>query len=99
MHMRIHKTRQHDFPTQVPLLRTGQRQLRIKTIRHSDCKEVGHDHFDQFVSDFLLKLGEENLVSITPINVANATSGLGQPPAANIIVGTVVTSSNSMIRD
>jgi DNA-directed RNA polymerase subunit RPC12/RpoP len=43
-------------------------RLRIKTIRHSDCREVGHDHFDQTVSEFLNKIGETAIVSITTVN-------------------------------
>jgi len=42
-------------------------KLRVKTIRHSDCVEVGRDHFDEFVTRFLDKVGESHLVSITPI--------------------------------
>ena len=42
--------------------------LRVKTIRHSDCKEAGHNKFDEVVSDFLNKVGDQALVSITPIN-------------------------------
>jgi len=42
-------------------------KLRVKTIRHSDCVEVGKDHFDEVVSRFLEKIGETHLVNITPI--------------------------------
>src|SRR5687768_16403851 len=42
-------------------------KLRVKTIRHSDCVEVGKDHFDEAVTRFLEKVGEPHLVSITPI--------------------------------
>lgn len=49
--------------------------LRIKTIRHSDCREVGHDHFDQTVSDYLSKLGEANIVSITTVNYSYVEIG------------------------
>jgi len=42
-------------------------KLRVKTIRHSDCVEVGKDHFDEVVTRFLEKVGETHLVSITPI--------------------------------
>ena len=42
--------------------------MRVKTIRHSDCKEVGKDTFDEVVSDFLNKIGDQALVSFTPIN-------------------------------
>jgi len=48
--------------------REGRAGLRVRTIRHSDCKEVGKDLFDSKVSDILNELGETNIVSITPIN-------------------------------
>ena len=42
--------------------------LRIKTIRHTDCREVGHDAFDERVTEILNKIGEANIVSINTIN-------------------------------
>ena len=42
-------------------------QLRIKTFKRTDCVEVGKDHFDEVVSKFLEKIGESNVVSISPI--------------------------------
>jgi DNA-directed RNA polymerase subunit RPC12/RpoP len=42
-------------------------KLRVKTIRHSDCIEVGRDHFDEVITKFLEKIGEPHLVSLTPI--------------------------------
>jgi len=44
------------------------RLLRTKTIRRQDCVEVGHDHFDETVSRFLQKVGEENVVQYIPVN-------------------------------
>jgi DNA-directed RNA polymerase subunit RPC12/RpoP len=43
------------------------RHLRVKSIRHIDCVEVGHDKFDEIVGKFLEKVGQENLVSVTPL--------------------------------
>ncbi|MFM2081710.1 MAG: hypothetical protein RL380_401 [Verrucomicrobiota bacterium] len=43
------------------------KQIRVKTIRHTDCIEVGHDKFDETVSLFLNKVGQKNIVSITPL--------------------------------
>lgn len=48
--------------------KASDRKLRIKCIRHIDCVEVGHDRFDEVVTDFLGKIGEVNIVSIHPIN-------------------------------
>jgi ribosomal protein S27E len=44
------------------------KKIRVKTIRHTDCIEVGHDRFDEVVSQFLVKIGESNIVAIHPIN-------------------------------
>ena len=66
----------HDEPTEslitkplVPLEVAAKEaiKLRVKTIRHSDCVEVGKDHFDEVVTRFLEKIGETHLVSITTI--------------------------------
>ena len=66
----------HDEPTEslitkplVPLEVAAKEaiKLRVKTIRHSDCVEVGKDHFDEVVTRFLEKVGETHLVSMTPI--------------------------------
>jgi len=46
----------------------GPRGLKVKTIRHSDCKEVGHDNFDAMVAAVLNQIGDENIVSINPVN-------------------------------
>jgi hypothetical protein len=43
------------------------KKLRVKTLRHSDHVEVGKDVFDDQVSIFLQRIGEPNVVSITPI--------------------------------
>jgi DNA-directed RNA polymerase subunit RPC12/RpoP len=50
-------------------------QTRIKTIRHSDCVEVGRDRFDEIVSQFVGKVGEANLVSINPITYSHQELG------------------------
>jgi DNA-directed RNA polymerase subunit RPC12/RpoP len=43
-------------------------KIRVKTIRHSDCVEVGHDKFDDIVTSFLNKIGDTNIVSINTVN-------------------------------
>lgn len=54
-------------PLEVAAKETDKR-IRVKTIRHTDCIEVGHDRFDEVVSAFLIKIGEDHLISINPIN-------------------------------
>lgn len=41
---------------------------RVHTIRHATCFELGHDRFDEKVTDFLSEIGENNLIAIHPIN-------------------------------
>ena len=43
------------------------KQLKVKTLRHSDHIEVGKDLFDDHVTQFLQKVGEANIVNINPI--------------------------------
>lgn len=42
------------------------RQMRVKSFRHSDHVEVGKDHFDEHVCQWLGKVGEANIISISP---------------------------------
>jgi len=51
------------------------KQIRVKTIRHTDCIEVGHDKFDEFVTGFLQKIGETNVISITPLTYTHVDIG------------------------
>ena len=46
-------------------------KLRVKSIRRSDCIEVGKDHFDEVVTRFLEKIGEANLVKIETFNYSH----------------------------
>ena len=41
--------------------------IRVKTIRHTDCVEVGKDRYDDIVGEFLRNVGQENIISISPI--------------------------------
>jgi hypothetical protein len=41
--------------------------LRIRTIKHGDCIEVGKDKFDEVVTAFLEKVGDAHVVSLTPL--------------------------------
>jgi DNA-directed RNA polymerase subunit RPC12/RpoP len=51
------------------------KHVRTKTIRHTDCIEVGHDKFDEIVSKFLEKVGEENIISINTLNYTHLDIG------------------------
>jgi len=51
------------------------KKVRIKTIKHTDCIEVGHDKFDEILSGFLAKIGEPNLISLTPLTYTHLDIG------------------------
>ena len=51
------------------------KKIRVKTIRHTDCIEVGHDKFDEVLSNFLGKVGESNVISITPLSYTHLDIG------------------------
>ena len=55
--------------------RETDKKIRVKTIKHTDCVEVGHDRFDEIVSAFLVKVGEVNIISINPINYSHLDIG------------------------
>ncbi|KAF0180410.1 MAG: Uncharacterized protein FD161_840 [Limisphaerales bacterium] len=42
-------------------------KIRVKTIKRGSCVEVGHDLFDEKVTEFLNKIGQENIINISPI--------------------------------
>jgi hypothetical protein len=56
----------------------GDKTMRIKTFKRTDCVEVGKDHFDEQVSAFLEKVGQTNIVSINPINYSYQELGSRQ---------------------
>ena len=41
--------------------------MRVRIIRHTDCVEVGHDKYEEMVGAFLNKVGEENIISLSPL--------------------------------
>jgi hypothetical protein len=45
-----------------------EKRIRVKTIRHTDCIEVGHDRFDEIVTNFLGKVGQENIISLSTLS-------------------------------
>jgi uncharacterized Zn finger protein (UPF0148 family) len=54
-------------PTLEASAKETDKKLKVRTIRRSDCVEVGKDHFDEAVGLFLDKVGEANVKSITPL--------------------------------
>ena len=51
------------------------KKMKVKTIKHTDCIEVGHDKFDEMLSNFLIKVGEPNIISITPLTYTHIDIG------------------------
>jgi hypothetical protein len=60
------QSRRLDIPT-----KDGKTKVRIRTIKRTECLEVGHDKFDEHVSEFLGKLDAENIISVTPITYSH----------------------------
>lgn len=42
--------------------------IKVRSIRRSDCVEVGKDHFDEKATEFLVKVGEQNIISLNTFN-------------------------------
>lgn len=42
-------------------------KVRVKTIKRGSCVEVGHDLFDEKVTEFLNKIGRENIIHMSAI--------------------------------
>jgi DNA-directed RNA polymerase subunit RPC12/RpoP len=62
----------------VPLAVTakgGDKQIRVRTIRHDKCIESGHDKFDEVVTEFLDEVGEANIVGIHAISFSHVDVG------------------------
>ena len=61
-------------PLEVAAKETDKR-IKVKTIRHTDCVEVGHDKFDEVVTQFLNKVGQDHIISITPLSYTHLDIG------------------------
>jgi DNA-directed RNA polymerase subunit RPC12/RpoP len=82
MHLRVpdHKTPSERLIAKplVPLeaaAKTSDKKIRVRTIKHTDCIEVGHDKFDEVVSNVLAKIGETNIISITTLTYTHLDIG------------------------
>jgi hypothetical protein len=60
------------------IAKEGDKVMRIKTFKRSDCVDAGKDHFDEYVSGFLEKVGQTNIVSISPISYSYVEIGSRQ---------------------
>lgn len=55
--------------------RESDKKMRVHTIRHTDCIEVGRDKFDDVITSFLQKVGEANVISISPLTYTHLDIG------------------------
>ena len=73
MHLRVPTNKAPEVLIAKPLVplevaaKESDRKIRVKTIKHTDCIEVGHDKFDEVVTNFLGKVGEANIISISTL--------------------------------
>jgi hypothetical protein len=56
----------------------GEKQMRVKCIKRTDCVEVGKDHFDEVVTQVLGSIGEANIVSINTLAYTHVDMGSRQ---------------------
>jgi hypothetical protein len=82
MHLKVpmHSTPTESLITKplVPLeaaAKETDKKIRVRTIKHTDCIEVGHDKFDEVVSNVLGKIGEANIISITTLTYTTLDIG------------------------
>lgn len=81
MHLRVPSNKAPEVLIAKPLAplevaaKESDRKMRVKTIKHTDCVEVGHDKFDEVVTNFLLKVGEPNIISITTLSYSHLDIG------------------------
>jgi hypothetical protein len=65
-------------PLEAQKTTSGDKQMRIKCIKRTDCVEVGKDHFDEVVSKVLSEIGESNIVSINTLGYTHVDMGSRQ---------------------
>jgi hypothetical protein len=47
---------------------SDEKQINLRTIRHAQCVESGHDKFDEVVTKFLTEIGEAKIIGVHPIS-------------------------------
>ena len=81
MHLRVPVHKTTEVLIEKPLAplevaaKESDKKIRVKTIKHTDCIEVGHDKFDEVVSSFLGKIGETNVINISPLTYTHIDIG------------------------
>jgi hypothetical protein len=54
---------------------TGEKCIRVHTIKRASCMESGHDKFDEVVTAFLNEIGEANMVAVHTISYTHFDVG------------------------
>jgi DNA-directed RNA polymerase subunit RPC12/RpoP len=72
MHLRVSSDKKTESLISKPLpqldaIKESDKGMHIKSIRHTDCIEVGHDKFDEVVTKFLNRVGEANIISMNTL--------------------------------
>jgi hypothetical protein len=62
-------------PLEVAAKDNKDKKIRVRTVRHTDCVEVGKDKFDEVLSEFLAKVGESNVINISPMTYTHLDIG------------------------
>lgn len=81
MHLRVPSNKAPEVLIAKPLVplevaaKESDRKMRVKTIKHTDCIEVGHDKFDEVVTGFLGRVGESNIISVTTLSYTHLDIG------------------------
>jgi len=81
MHLRVPSNKAAEVLIAKPLAplevaaKESDRRIRVKTIKHTDCIEVGHDKFDEVVTNFLVKVGEASIINITTLTYTHLDIG------------------------
>jgi DNA-directed RNA polymerase subunit RPC12/RpoP len=81
MHLRVASNKAPEVLIAKPLAplevaaKESDRKMRVKTIKHTDCIEVGHDRFDEVVTNFLVKVGETNIIKISTLTYTHLDIG------------------------
>jgi len=74
MHLRVPSDKHTESLIAKPLVpleaaaKNSEKEIRVKTIRHIDCVEVGKDKFDEIVTRFLVKVGEQHIINMSPLS-------------------------------
>lgn len=59
----------------VPATPDAKKRIKLKIFRHTDCVEVGHDRYEEIVSQFLNKVGEENVINLSNLTYTHVDIG------------------------